>query len=131
MNILLLGGGVFLGAATLTAPLARDHRVTVFNRGRSRSTWPKGVEAIIGDRNADLALLAGRTWDVVIDTCGYTPAEVALSAKALQGCGRYLFVSSISAYATTHQVPVRETDALASFAAIAPDDRDPQHYGPQ
>jgi len=141
MNILILGGGVFLGAATLTEALARGHRVTVFNRGRERSTWPDGVEEIIGDRTSSsqplngqasaVQALQGRTWDAVIDTCGYTPADVALSAEALQECGAYLFVSSISAYATTHQVPVRETDPLASFEAIAPDDRDMKHYGPQ
>ena len=131
MHILILGGGGFLGAATLTAALARGHRVTVFNRGRARSHWPDGVEAVTGDRNTDLRLLEPEVWDAVIDTCGYTPVEVQLSCDALRGCGRYLFVSSISAYATTHQVPVRETDPLASFEGIAPDDRDLQHYGPQ
>ena len=131
MNILLLGGGIFLGAATLTEALARGHRVTVFNRGRACSAWPDDVEAITGDRTADLAALHGRTWDAVIDTCGYAPADVALSAKALQECGAYLFVSSISAYATTHQMPVRETDALLGAQGIARDDRDPQHYGAQ
>ena len=134
MNILIIGGGVFLGAAAMRSALARGHKVTVFNRGRSRREWPAGVEVFTGDRSADLAnhaAFAGRTWHAVIDTCGYTPAEVRLSAQALQGCGRYLFVSSVSAYATTHQVPVRETDPLASFEAIAPDDRDMQHYGPQ
>jgi 2'-hydroxyisoflavone reductase len=49
----------------------------------------------------------------------------------LRDCGRYLFVSSVSAYATTNQVPVTETDPLASYAGIAADDRDLQHYGPQ
>lgn len=47
MNLLLIGGGVFLGAATLQSALARDHRVSVFNRGRARSRWPKGVEVLI------------------------------------------------------------------------------------
>ena len=131
MHILILGGGVFLGAATLTAALARGHRVTVFNRGRERSHWPDGVEAITGDRSSALAQLEARHWDAVIDTCGYTPADLRLNCYTLRGCGRYLFVSSISAYATTHQVPVRETDPLASFDAIAPDDRDLLHYGPQ
>ena len=131
MHILILGGGVFLGVATLTAALARGHRVTVFNRGRARSAWPQGVEAITGDRGTDLHQLEARQWDAVIDTCGYTPAEVRSSCDALRGCGRYLFVSSISVYATTHQVPVRETDPLARFEAIAADDRDMQHYGPQ
>ena len=131
MNILILGGGVFLGAATLSAARVRRHRVTVFNRGRSCSAWPEGVEVLSGDRSAELSALAGRRWDAVIDTSGYVPADVQRSAEALAASGRYLFVSSVSVYATTHQVPVRETDALASSDGIARDDRDLQHYGAQ
>ena len=131
MNLLILGGGVFLGAATLQSALARGHRVTVFNRGRSRSAWPAGVEVLIGGRSSDLSALANRRWDAVIDTCGYTPAEVQHSAEALRDSGRYLFVSSISAYATTHQVPIRETDPLAPGECVARGDRSPAHYGAQ
>ncbi|MEP7294979.1 MAG: NAD-dependent epimerase/dehydratase family protein [Burkholderiales bacterium] len=131
MNLLILGGGVFLGAAALSTALARGHHVTVFNRGRSRNAWPEGVELLSGDRSADLSALAGRRWDAVIDTCGYAPADVLRSAEALATSGRYLFVSSVSVYATTHQVPVREIDPLASSDGIARDDRDLQHYGPQ
>ena len=131
MQILILGGGVFLGSASLQAALARDHAVTVFNRGRARSAWPDGVEVLTGDRATDLALLHGRRWDAVIDTCGYAPADVRASAEALRDCGCYLFVSSVSAYATTNQVPVTETDPLAAFDTIADDDRDLRFYGPQ
>lgn len=131
MKLLILGGGVFLGTAVLQSSLARGHDVTVFNRGRARTDWPAGVEVLTGDRNRDLALLAGRRWDAVIDTCGYVPADVQLSAEALRDSGRYLFVSSISVYATTHQVPVLETDPLAASDGIARDDRDMAHYGAQ
>ena len=131
MHILILGGGVFLGAATLQAALTRGHAVTVFNRGRARSAWPPDVEVLRGDRVVDLAPLHKRRWDAVIDTCGYAPADVQRSAAALHDSGRYLFVSSISAYATTHQVPVRETDPLARSEGIARDDRDLRHYGAQ
>ena len=131
MQLLILGGGVFLGATALQSALAGGHRVTVFNRGRARAAWPAGVEVLTGDRAHDLHLLDGRHWDAVIDPCGYAPADVRASALALRGCGTYLFVSSVSAYATTNQVPVRETDALASAEGVAPDDRDLQHYGPQ
>jgi 2'-hydroxyisoflavone reductase len=131
MHILIIGGGVFLGVATLQAALAQGHTATVFNRGRARSTWPDGVEVLTGDRVADLGLLAGRRFDAVIDTCGYVPADVGRSAEALRDSGCYLFVSSVSAYATTTQVPVTETDALAAFDTIVPDDRDLQYYGPQ
>jgi 2'-hydroxyisoflavone reductase len=133
MNILILGGGAFLGAAALDAALRRGHAITVFNRARSRSAWPRGVEALQGDRTDRDALerLAARRWDAVIDTCGYVPADVRASAEALREAGRYLFVSSISVYATTQHAPVRETDALASNDGIAPDDRNLEHYGPQ
>ena len=131
MKLLILGGGVFLGAATLDAAVRRGHTVTVFNRGRSRTAWPAGVEAIEGDRVADLGRLAGRRWDAVIDTCGYVPSDLRTSAQALRESGCYLFVSSISVYAKTDHAPLRETDALASAAGIAPDDRNPDHYGAQ
>jgi 2'-hydroxyisoflavone reductase len=131
LNILILGGGVFLGAATLQSAVSRGHAVTVFNRGRARSVWPDGVEVLTGDRATDLGALHGRRWDAVIDTCGYVPADVQASAEALRGCGCYLFVSSISVYATTTQVPVRETDALAPFDQLARDDRNLEHYGAQ
>ena len=135
MELLILGGGVFLGAAVLRSALAGGHGVTVFNRGRARSTWPAEVEVLTGDRSADLSALDGRVWDAVIDTCGYVPADVRASAQALRGCGAYLFVSSVSVYATSSQLPLKlpvsETDPLAPADGIAPDDRDLKHYGPQ
>lgn len=132
MHFLILGGGVFLGTHTLAAALARGHSVTVFNRGRARTLWPDGVEVLIGDRGADLAVLAGRRWDAVIDTCGYTPAEVQASAEALgEACACYLFVSSVSAYADTTEPMTAEDHPLASADGIARDDRDMRHYGAQ
>jgi 2'-hydroxyisoflavone reductase len=127
MDILIIGGGVFLGAAALHSARSRGHHVTVFNRGRARSTWPDGVEARVGDRSTDLSALQGRRWDAVIDTCGYVPAEVRASCASLHDSGRYLFVSSVSVCASTRHAPLRETDALAAFDTIAPDDRDLQH----
>jgi 2'-hydroxyisoflavone reductase len=131
LNILIIGGGVFLGAAALQSAVSRGHAVTVFNRGRARSVWPDGVEVLTGDRSTDLDALSGRRWDAVIDTCAYVPADAQASAEALRACGCYLFVSSISVYATTTQVPLRETDALARFEHLARDDRNLEHYGAQ
>ena len=131
MKILILGGGVFLGAAVLDSALDRGHELTVFNRGRARGDWPAGVEAIAGDRSADLGLLEGRKFDAVVDTCGYAPADVKKSARALRDNAIYCFVSSISAYKSFIHAPVRETDRLADFDAIDPAERDLAHYGPQ
>jgi 2'-hydroxyisoflavone reductase len=131
MRLLIIGGGVFLGAATLVAALARGHTVTVFNRGRARERWPQGVDALTGDRAVDVSALAAGQWDAVIDTCGYVPVDVEKSAEALRAIGRYLFVSSVSVYASTRHAPIVETDPVAPFDAIAGDDRNLEHYGPQ
>jgi 2'-hydroxyisoflavone reductase len=131
MHILLLGGGVFLGAAILDHALERGHELSVFNRGRARSEWPGGVQAITGDRATDLGALAGRRFDAVIDLCGYAPADVKKSAQALRDVETYCFVSSISAYASFRHPPIREIDPLADFSKIDPADRNLEHYGPQ
>ncbi|HEX2540417.1 MAG TPA: NAD-dependent epimerase/dehydratase family protein [Caldimonas sp.] len=131
MDLLIIGGGIFLGAALVDAALARGHRLTVFNRGRARTAWPAGLEAIVGDRSADLDRLARRRFDAVIDTCGYIAPDVRASAQALRDSGCYCFVSSISAYASFAHAPIRESDALAAAAGIDPADRDLRHYGAQ
>lgn len=131
MRLLVLGGGVFLGAAVVDAARAAGHAVMVFNRGRSRSAWPADVECITGDRQCDLGLLQGRRFDAVVDTCGYLPGDVRLSAEALADAGQYLFVSSVSAYASLAEPGEDERAPLASFDGVAADDRSVAHYGAQ
>jgi 2'-hydroxyisoflavone reductase len=100
MDVLVIGGSVFLGRAVVSEALKQGADVTVFNRGKSGAT-PDGAHQLIGDRtvDADLEQLRGRHFDVVVDTCGYVPADVARSAKVLTGSAdHYAFVSSINAY---------------------------------
>ncbi|MEP7179755.1 MAG: NAD-dependent epimerase/dehydratase family protein [Pseudonocardiales bacterium] len=100
MDVLILGGTVFLGRAVVSEAQALGADVTIFNRGTSAPP-PAGVSQVVGDRTdaADLEQLAGRTFDVVVDTCGYEPADVARSAALLaMTCGHYAFVSSINVY---------------------------------
>lgn len=100
MDVLVIGGTVFLGRAVVAAALARGDRVTTFNRGRSGPP-AAGVTAMTGDRTraADLTQLAGRRFDLVVDTCGYVAADVARAADLLAPTvGHYSFVSSISVY---------------------------------
>lgn len=100
MNILIIGGSRFVGYALVQAALQRGHKVTVFNRGKSNPGAFEHVEEIHGDRDGGLHVLNGRTWDAVIDTCGYVPRVVKASAEALQGAVRqYVFISTISVYA--------------------------------
>jgi 2'-hydroxyisoflavone reductase len=98
MRLLVLGGTVFLGYALVRDALDRGWDVTTFTRGRSGDPVA-GTEAVHGDRTRDLDRLAGRRWDVVVDTCGFDPAVVAASADALSGAvSTYVFVSSLSVY---------------------------------
>jgi 2'-hydroxyisoflavone reductase len=97
MNILILGGTAFLGRHLVTAALERGHTLTLFHRG-NRNPFPE-LENIIGDRTKDLEKLAGREWDTVIDTSGYVPRVVGMSARALKdSVKRYCFISTISVY---------------------------------
>jgi len=121
MRILIIGGGIFLGRALLDASLARGHGVTVFNRGRARKDWPDGVQVLTGDRRGELGALAAGSWDAVIDTCGYNRADVLPTAAALAACPRYLFVSSVSAYASQAEPGLREDAALAGADGLAAD----------
>ena len=133
MRILVIGGGVFLGAAIVDSALARGHAITVFNRGRARSDWPAASRRSSATAAAISACSQGTRL-----RCRHRHLRLRArptlraSAAALASCGRYCFVSSISAYASFTHAPVRESDALAASDGIAEDDRDrARHYGPQ
>lgn len=116
MKLLILGGTRFVGHHLVTAALARNHQVTLFNRGKSSTSPPRGIESIYGDRNRDLDKLRERRWDAVIDTCGYLPASVRASAEALSGStNRYVFISSQSVYA---DLSVRRIDESARVSEL-------------
>ena len=107
MRLLVLGGTKFLGRATVDAALARGHDVTLFNRGQTNPELYPGVEKIRGDRTEDMSALDGREWDAVLDMATFLPRVVRLSVDALRGrVGRYVYVSSISAYADFSVPPV-------------------------
>lgn len=116
MKLLIIGGSRFLGRHLVTASLARDHEVTVFNRGQSSLEDHDGVETIRGDRNTDLAKLEDRRWDAVIDTCGLFPRPVAAAAQALStSIDCYVFISSQSVYADVSAKGVAEDAPLKTL----------------
>jgi len=131
MRLLVLGGTKFLGRATVDSALARGHEVTLFNRGQTNADLYTEVEKIHGDREHDLASLAGRSWEAVVDTSGYVPGVVRASAEQLvDSTGFYLFVSTVSVYADPSKTLV-EKDALEQLGDM-PADRlleDYSNYG--
>ncbi len=99
MNLLILGGTVFLGRHIVDAALRRGHRLTLFNRGRHTTEPFADVERLQGDRNGDMSALHGRRFDCAIDCSGYKPEQMTRAAKALgSDLAHYVYVSSVSAY---------------------------------
>jgi nucleoside-diphosphate-sugar epimerase len=99
MRILVIGGTRFVGRAFLDAAVERGHQVTLFHRGESEPDGLAAAEHLHGDRDGGLDVLQGRTWDAVLDTCGYVPRVVRESAELLRdAAGHYAFVSTLSVY---------------------------------
>src|SRR5919107_1779973 len=116
-RILILGGTGFTGPFQVRYALARGHKVTVFNRGRTHpGELPKEAEQLIGDRNGKLDALKGRTWDVVIDNPATLPVWVRDAAQILKGnVDRYVFISTISVYSDNSKPGMDETGPLAQY----------------
>ena len=108
-----MGGTRFIGVALLPRLLAAGHAVTVFSRGRR--PVPVEVDHVRGDRQnpEDLRQLAGRRFDVIVDTSGRQLAE---SRQVIAHTGwpshRFLYVSSAGVYAESQQWPLTEQAPL-------------------
>jgi 2'-hydroxyisoflavone reductase len=113
MRILILGGTVFLGYHLVKSATRAGHEVTIFSRGKTNPEGLPEVEKLKGDRDGNLASLAGRRWDAVIDTSGYVPRIVRESVNLLkEAADHYTFISSISAYRDFLQPGIDESYAL-------------------
>jgi len=129
VRLLVLGGTKFLGRAAVESALARGHEVTLFNRGETNPALFPEAEKLHGDRTdpGSRRLLEGREWDAVLDPSGYIPSVVRASAEALaDATGHYLFVSSVSVYASLAE-PVDEESPVAELGDL-PDDRLTEDY---
>lgn len=118
MRILFLGGTGVISAASVRLAVARGHRVTVLNRGRTGlRPLPPEVEVLRADLRDPVALdaaLGDRRFDVVVQFLAFTPDHVRADVERFAGrCGQYLFVSSASAYQKPPAVlPVTEATPL-------------------
>jgi 2'-hydroxyisoflavone reductase len=111
VRILIIGGTRFVGRHIAAAALDRGHEVTLFHRGKSGTDLFGEATHLLGDRDGDLAALGSGTWDATIDVCAYVPRQVDTLAAALgDRGGRYVFISSLSVYATP-QPPLFDEDA--------------------
>ena len=97
MDLLVLGGGGFLGYHAVTQALTAGHVVTTFSH--HAEPVADGVATLVGDRSGDLSALRGHDFDAVVDTTSDADA-VRATASLLRGhVGAYGFVSGMSVYA--------------------------------
>ncbi len=130
MKILVLGGTIFLGRHLVDAALARDHEVTLFNRGQHHPDLYPDLEKLRGDRDGVLQVLEGREWDAVFDPSGYVPRLVSASARLLASAVQhYTFISSISVYRDFKLPGLDEAYPAATIEDETSEDVT-QHYGP-
>jgi 2'-hydroxyisoflavone reductase len=131
-SILMLGGTAFLGPQVVEAALARGHKVTLFNRGKTRPELFPNVEKLRGDRDTgDIKALEGRKWDAVVDTSANVPRWVKDAATLLgPSIKHYIYISSISVYADTSKPGMDESAALATTPDPSVETITGQTFGP-
>jgi nucleoside-diphosphate-sugar epimerase len=116
MRILIIGGTRNIGLGLSQQLVEAGHQLTLFNRGRTPDPLPENIERLHGDRTDPLQLqaaLAGRDFDIAIDTTLYKGPEAETVVKLLNGhVGHYIFLSSGQVYLVREGVerPFREED---------------------
>jgi 2'-hydroxyisoflavone reductase len=131
MRILIIGGTVFLGRALVETALERGHTLTLFNRGQSNPQAFPDVEQLHGDRKVDVSALSGRRWNAAIDTCGYVPRVVRMSAELLaDAVEHYTFVSTLSVYGDNAPSGADEQTPVATLADESTEEVTGETYGP-
>jgi 2'-hydroxyisoflavone reductase len=117
MRILVVGGTRFAGFYLSEAALAAGHDVTLLHRHPTEEL--PGATHLVTDRDGDLSVLAGRSFDATVDTCAFVPSQVRRLADALDGRGgHHVLVSSVSA----HREPtVRDADEDSPLFDEPPD----------
>jgi 2'-hydroxyisoflavone reductase len=130
LSILILGGTGFTGPYQVRYAVARGHRVTVFNRGRTETELPPQVEQLTGDRNeGEVEALRGRSWDVVVDNPTTLPFWVRDVGEVLHDAtGQFVFTSTLSVYDMTGVTQVDESTPVLEYTEGDYLDVTPQVY---
>lgn len=113
MRVLILGGTGWLGRQLAAAAHDAGHEVTCLARGES-GTPTYGVRFLRMDRSEPGAYeeVAGEHWDAAVDV-SRQPGHVREAASALvRRTGAYVFVSSISVYASHAEIGLDEQAQL-------------------
>ncbi len=108
VHVLIIGGNRFVGRFLAWRLLARGDRVTLLNRGRLADPFGDRVERLVADRTSpDLErLVAGRTFDAVVDLAAFTGEDGRRAAEILRGRTRHhVMVSTGQVYLVREGCP--------------------------
>ncbi len=128
MHLLVLDDVGFLGYHAVAAALGQGHEVTVLSR--SGESPVEGALVLTGDRDGDLSVLRGRTWDAVLDT--HTDLDLGAptirrTAELLHGSvGVYGYLPGSRRHAEARRSRPDETPAEGTNGPEPDDDREQQ-----
>src|SRR4051794_38302494 len=138
MRMLFVGGTRFVGRAIVEAAVTAGHEVTVLHRGSTRTDGGGaaaaddlvGVEHLLADRDKDLSVLDGRSFDATVDVCAYVPRQVDQVAAALDGRGgHHVLISTMSVYADTDTPGLTEDAPLTDTPSPDVEEVTAETYG--
>ena len=99
MNILIIGGTRFIGKHIALKLFAAGHRVTLLHRNKSISSDLAQFEHILLDRRNFGEFRIEEAFDLVIDTCAYTPSDLEILSSI--SFSQYLLISTVGVYCSS------------------------------
>lgn len=118
MKVLFMGGTGFIGPHMVRALVKAGFEVTLFNRGKTNAHLFPELARIKGDRlTDDIKQLSGHHWDLIVDSSCYIPRAVDMLMDAVDTdqVKQYIFISTISVYASFSQAGITEDSPLAKM----------------
>jgi 2'-hydroxyisoflavone reductase len=129
MRILVIGGTRFVGHGMAQAALDAGHDVTLLHRKETSEL--STATHLLTDRDGDLSVLDGLSFDATIDVCAYVPGQVRRLHDALgDRGGHHLFVSTVSVYQEPDAAGADEDSPLFPAAPEDATEVTNETYGP-
>ncbi len=110
-SALVIGGTLFIGRRLVRTLYEAGWDVALLHRGESPSPFGNEVKEILGNRRDKKLLrkVLSSGFDAVVDTCGYEQPDMAPLVPLLPDyVNRYIFLSTVSVYASMHRFPTEE-----------------------
>ena len=113
MKIFIIGGSQFIGPQIIKELDKKGHLITVFNRGKIKNKFGKGIVFIKGDRDQGFLTVRDK-FDVVIDTCAYNGGQTKKALNQLR-FDYYIHIGTAASYKKTEKFPVTEEFVLGKW----------------